>query len=75
VPGTDLAVQSLTGRAQLAPTTRCLVLVLEGQVIVDLPGGRFHVLDAGHSLQLPEATAYALQSVGGTAILLWHSPR
>lgn len=52
-----------------------LLVVLQGQVIVDLPGGDFRVLEQGDSLTLPSLVDLALQPVAGQAVLAWHSPR
>ena len=68
-------MQALAERSQLAPGANCLLVVIEGQLIVDLPGGEFRVLEAGDSLMLPAATALALQPVAGQAVLTWHHPR
>jgi glyoxylate utilization-related uncharacterized protein len=75
VPGTDLEVQALAERTLLEPAANCLLIVIEGQLIVDLPGGAFRVLEAGDSLMLPAATQLALQPVAGQAVLTWHHPR
>ena len=75
MPGTDLEVQVLAERVALTLDAGCLLLVSEGQVIVDLPEGEFRVLEVGDSLMLPAATPLALQPVAGQAILTWHNPR
>lgn len=75
MPGTDLEVQALAERTLLEPGANCLLLVNEGRLIVDLPGGEFRVLEAGDSLMLPAATELALQPVAGQAVLTWHHPR
>jgi hypothetical protein len=54
----DLAVQALTEPLTLAPAALWL-LVLEGELIIDLPHGDFRVLKVGDSVQL-EAEQAAL---------------
>ena len=47
----DLSVQALTETITLAPA-RVWLLVLEGELIVDLPHGDFRVLRVGDSVRL-----------------------
>lgn len=47
----DLSVQALTEAATLAPAALWL-LVLEGELIIDLPHGDFRVLKVGDSVRL-----------------------
>ncbi len=51
VPQTPLQVQALTEPVVLAPASLWLLL-LEGELIIDLPHGDFRLLKAGDSLTL-----------------------
>lgn len=75
MPGTALEVQALTERLELVTDSAYLLVLLEGQLIVDLPAGDFRVLTPGDSLQLGAELAVALQPVAGQAVLTWHAPR
>jgi hypothetical protein len=63
----DLSVQALTETMTLAPA-RVWLLVLEGELIVDLPHGDFRVLKVGDSVQL-EAEQVVLTPLPGAVFL------
>ena len=71
VPGTDLEAQELNRKQSLQPERQSVLLLIAGQVVVDLPNGAFRVLDAGHSLVLPAQVPVSLQPIGGPAIVVW----
>ncbi len=71
MPGTNLETQSLVERLHVPLEEATVVLLLSGQVVVDLPGGAFRVLDAGHSLVLAAGAQVQLQPIGGPAVLVW----
>lgn len=75
MPGTTIEVQALSVRVAVPAGAPALLLVHEGQLIVDLPDGQFRVLEAGDSLMLPVGVPVTLQPVAGQAILSWHDPR
>lgn len=75
VPGSDLEVQELGAKEGVTPSAPTLLAVLEGQAIVDLPGGRFHHLKPGDALQLAAGVALSVQPIAGQAILSWLSAR
>jgi hypothetical protein len=69
VPGTGLEVLALS-----APQARTLqaplwLLVLEGELIVDLPHGDFRILKAGDSLRLEPPLDIALNPLESTVVL------
>lgn len=63
----DLSVQALTVPTTLAPAELWL-LVLEGELIVDLPHGDFRVLKVGDSVRL-EAERAVLTPLPGAVLL------
>jgi hypothetical protein len=51
IPNTTLEVLSLSKKQTLTLAQNTWLLVLEGEVIIDLPYGDFRVLNVGDSLQ------------------------
>ncbi len=75
VPGWPVEVQSLPAPSAVAGERARWLVVLEGEVIVDLPSGAFRVLKAGDGLAFPLGVEATLRSVARPAILLWHTAR
>lgn len=71
VPGTDLWVGSVEGRRSEHLRANAWCLVLDGDLIIDLPLGAFRILATGDALHLPAGLDLSLQSVGGAALLAW----
>jgi hypothetical protein len=69
VPGTKLEVLVITKPKELNSKKELWVLVLEGELIIDLPFGDFRVLKDGDSLNVPANTAITFQPVEDTTIL------
>lgn len=47
------------------------LLVLEGDLLIDLPHRDFRVVHRGEALELPGDLALDLQPIGDAAVLLW----
>lgn len=75
VPGGPFVVQELRARSAMTGTGPRWLLVLSGEVIVDLPGGDFRVLRRGDALHFPEGEGATLSSVAAPAVLVWHASR
>lgn len=75
VPGGPLVVQELRGPYPLRADVDRWLLVLSGEVIVDLPGGDYRVLRAADALRFPAGSSASLKSVAAPAILAWHVGR
>jgi len=73
VPGWPLEAQSLVVPTAVAGDRARWLVVLEGEVIVDLPSGDFRVLKAGDGLAFPIGVEAVLRSVARPAVLLWHA--
>ena len=69
VPGTDLEVVSLSGKHDLSLERDLWLLVLSGEVIVDLPHGDFRMLKEGDCLHLPAGLAVSYQPLEDAVIL------
>ena len=69
VPQTDLRVQALTEPQPLVIEDDVWLLVLEGNLIIDLPYGDFRTLKRGDSLQLTAPLEVTLTPLGETVIL------
>jgi quercetin dioxygenase-like cupin family protein len=69
VPGTQLEVLVIQKTQELNLKHDLWLLVLEGELIIDLPFGDFRVLKNGDSLHVPAATTIKFQPVEDTTIL------
>ncbi len=69
VPGTALSVQSVTERVQFTPQTPQWFLVLEGELIIDLPYGDFRILKTGDFLRLAADTSAHLEPVAPVILI------
>lgn len=59
VPGGDFEVQFIGEKAKLALNRPLWLLVLDGELIVDLPYGDFHTLKRGDSVRLePDSVSW-----------------
>lgn len=74
VPGTPLAVQALTRRLETTVERALWLLVLEGELIVDLPYGDFRVLKTGDALQLDAGLAVAFEPVEDVVVCRLEAP-
>jgi hypothetical protein len=72
VPGTQLEVLVLNSSQNLTLDKPLWILVLEGEVIIDLPFGDFRVLKQGESLHLPVGLNVTMQPLK-EAVVLRHS--
>jgi hypothetical protein len=73
VPGTRFEVTLIDKRAKERLSYDRWLLLLSGELIIDLPHGDFRILHAGDSLHLPEGLDVAYQPVE-PAVVLW-APR
>lgn len=69
IPNTNLEVLSLVKKQTLMLEHTTWLLVLEGELIVDLPFGDFRVLKVGDSLQLAKGLHLKLEPLEETVIL------
>jgi hypothetical protein len=69
VPGTGLEVLVIREPRALNPKSDLWLLVLEGELIIDLPFGDFRVLKNSDSLNIPADTVVKFQPVEDTTIL------
>ena len=70
VPGTPFEVSSIVSRTrQRLPADRWLLLI-SGELIVDLPHGDFRIMAPGDSLRLPAGLEIGCQPVE-PAVVLW----
>ena len=72
VPGTNLEVLSIRKPQEFMLQNSLWLLVLDGELIIDLPFGDFRVLKNGDSLHLPKQITIKLQPVKDTSVL-WQS--
>ncbi len=72
VLGTQLEVLVIQKPRELKLDKSLWLLVLEGELIIDLPFGDFRVLKDSDSLHIPEHTTIKLQPVKDT-IILWQN--
>jgi len=75
VPGGPFAVQRLLAPHELDGSEERWVLVLSGEVIVDLALGAFRVLRHGDALAFPVGVTATLRSVSAPAVVVWHQGR
>ncbi|HRQ09487.1 MAG: cupin domain-containing protein [Trueperaceae bacterium] len=75
VPGSPFRVQQLLVPCDSSGNAARWVMVMSGEVIVDLEAGEFRVLRPGDALDLPAGTTATLRSVATPAMLLWHQAR
>lgn len=69
VPGTDLKVRALTKVTQLKLTVPLWLVVLEGDLIIDLPFGDFRNVQQGDSLRLEAGLELTLTPLKETVLL------
>lgn len=69
LPGTDLAVRVIADKAEMTLDSDLWVLVLEGELIIDLPYGDFRILKVGESLQLNAGLTISWQPLDEVIIL------
>lgn len=69
VPGTELEALYLTEREQRELAEPWWLLVLEGELIIDLPHGDFRILKAGDALHLEAGLALGLQPLEAVVAL------
>lgn len=69
VPGTGLEVLAVQQSVRQRLEQACWLLVLDGELIVDLPHGDFRILKAGESLRLPAGLEVSWQALGGAVVL------
>jgi hypothetical protein len=72
VPGTSLEVLMIRKPQELNLQNSAWLMVLEGELIIDLPFGDFRVLKHGDSLRLPEQMNIKLQPIKDT-IVIWQN--
>lgn len=69
IPNTGLELLALRKTQQLKLEHNLWLLVLEGELIIDLPFGDFRVLKVGDSLQLAKGLQVKMQPLEETVIL------
>jgi hypothetical protein len=69
IPNTTLEVLSLSKKQTLTLEKTTWLLVLEGELIIDLPFGDFRHLNVGDSLQLPQGLQVKMEPLEETVIL------
>jgi hypothetical protein len=72
LPNTALEVFSLVKKQTLTLEKNTWLLVLEGELIIDLPFGDFRVLKVGDSLQLAKGLQVKMEPLEETVILRQH---
>lgn len=70
VPGTPFEVSYVEERSEERLDGDRWLLLLSGELIIDLPHGDFRILEAGDSLRLPRGVAISCQPVQA-AVVLW----
>ncbi len=63
IGGTGMQVEQITVKRRLEPSTNLWLLVLEGELIIDLPHGDFRILRKNDSLKLAKDTQATLNPV------------
>lgn len=69
VPGTSFEVSLVEERTDLQLNEERWLLLLSGELIIDLPHGDFRILQAGDSLRLPDGLDLACQPVQPSTVL------
>lgn len=69
VPGTDFDVQAVLSPSKQTLARGLWLLVLQGELVVDLPHGDFRHLKRGDSLQLTAGLEVTLTPIGDTVLL------
>jgi hypothetical protein len=69
IPKTSLEVLSLSKKQTFTLEKTTWLLVLEGELIIDLPFGDFRVLKVGDSLQLAKGLQVKMEPLEETVIL------
>jgi hypothetical protein len=72
IPNTSLEVFSLKKKQTVMLEKAMWLLVLEGELIIDLPFGDFRVLKVGDSLQLAKGLQVKMEPLEETVILRQH---
>ena len=70
VPGTDLEVRHITEKHELTLEGDLWVLVLSGELIIDLPYGDFRILKEGDCLHLDEGLKISYQPLE-EVVVVW----
>ena len=63
IAGTEIQVEQIREKRKLEPTSNLWLLVLEGELIIDLPHGDFRILRQNDSLRLSKNTEATLNPV------------
>lgn len=74
VPGTDLEVVAIDATTPERLTGATWLLLLSGELIVDLPYGDFRRLVAGESLQLPAGLEVSWEPLEASVVLRRSGP-
>ncbi len=69
IPNTNLELLALRKTQQVTLENNLWLLVLEGELIIDLPFGDFRVLKVGDSLQLAKGLQIKMEPLEETVIL------
>jgi len=69
VPGTDLEVAVISEKKDLELTGDLWLLVLSGELIIDLPHGDFRILKVGQCLHLEKGLAISYQPLDEVVVL------
>ena len=70
VPGTDLEVAVISDKKDLELERDLWLLVLSGELIIDLPHGDFRILKEGQCLHLEKELAISYQPLD-EVVVLW----
>ncbi len=70
VPGTGLEVVIVTEAQQMKLEQNLWLLVLSGDLVIDLPKRDFRILKTGDSLQLPAGTDISMQSLKDKEVVI-----
>ena len=69
LPGTNLSVSVVSEKRDFVLESDLWLLVLEGELIIDLPFGDFRILKVGESLQLPQDLKVSWQPLDEVVLL------
>ena len=72
IPGTDFSISLMRDPSDTTLEDDVWLLVLEGELIIDLPYGDFRILRTGDSVHLLKDVPVSYQPQKDT-IVLWHS--